>query len=296
MKLIDELKRRNVLRAAIAYLASAWFLIEIANTILPRLGVSDLIITNIIVALAIGFFPALVLAWVFEWTPEGFRRDPGKGSAPSINTQTGRKFDAAIIVVLLFATGFFAFDKFILDPARDLQEIAAATEQARTDAVLGTYADKSIAVLAFRDMSPAHDQEYFSDGIAEELLNVLAKIRELRVISRSSAFSFKGSGATVPEIAEKLDVSYVLEGSVRKAGDKIRITAQLIDARTDTHIWSETYDRELDDIFLIQDEISKKIVEQLKITLFSALPSARSIDTAAYEQYLRLAFINILQI
>ena len=291
MSLIDELKRRNVLRAAIAYLAAAWFLIEVADTILPRLGFGDTAVTNIIVVLAIGFIPVLVLSWVFEWTPEGLRRDSGVASTPAMTPRTGRAFDAIIIVVLLFAIGFFAFDKFVLDPTRDSLEIEAATEQGRTDAVLSSYRDKSIAVLAFRDMSPALDQEYFSDGIAEELLNVLAKIRQLRVISRSSAFSFKGSNATVPEIAEKLDVTYVLEGSVRKAGDNIRITAQLIDARTDTHIWSETYDRKLDDIFLIQDEISENIVEQLKITLFGALPNARPIDSGAYELYLQARFI-----
>lgn len=291
MSLFDELKRRNVLRVAIAYLAAAWFLIEVADTILPRLGLGDAAVTNIIIVLAIGFMPVLVLSWIFEWTPAGVKRDAGSSSPTALAPRTGRKFDAAIIVVLLFAIGFFAFDKFVLDPTRDSLEIEAATEQARTDAVLGSYGDKSIAVLAFRDMSPAHDQEYFSDGIAEELLNVLARIRQLRVISRSSAFSFKGSGATVPEIAKKLNVSYVLEGSVRKAGNKIRITAQLIDARTDTHIWSETYDRELDDIFLIQDEISANIVEQLKIRLFGALPSARPIDSAAYELYLRARFI-----
>jgi len=289
MSLFDELKRRNVLRNAFAYLAAAWFLIEVADTILPRLGFGDVAVTNIIIVLAIGFIPVVVLSWIFEWTPEGVQRDAG--STPAIAPRTGRKFDATIIVVLLFAIGFFAFDKFVLDPTRDSLEIEAATEQGRNDAVLGAYGGRSIAVLAFRDMSQAQDQEYFSDGIAEELLNVLAKIRQLRVISRSSAFSFKGSGATAPEIAEKLNVSYVLEGSVRKAGDKIRITAQLIDARTDTHIWSETYDRELDDIFLIQDEISENIVEQLKITLFAALPNAEPIDSAAYQLFLRARFI-----
>lgn len=291
MSLFDELKRRNVIRVAFAYLAAAWFLIEVADTILPRLGIGDAAVTNIIIVLAIGFIPALILSWIFEWTREGVKRDSGAESAPAVGPRTARKLDAAIIVVLLFAIGFFAFDKFVLDPTRDSLEIEAATEQGRTDAVLGSYGDKSIAVLAFRDMSPAHDQEYFSDGIAEELLNLLARIRQLRVISRSSAFSFKGSGATVPEIAEKLGVTYVLEGSVRKAGDNIRITAQLIDARTDTHIWSETYDRKLDDIFLIQDEISENIVEQLKITLFGALPNVTPIDSAAYELFLRARFI-----
>jgi adenylate cyclase len=291
MSLFDELKRRNVLRVAIAYLASAWFLIEVADTILPRLGFSDHAVTNTIIVLAIGFIPILVLSWFFEWTPEGLRRDSEAGSVSVIATRTNRSFDAIIIVVLVFAIGFFAFDKFVLDPTRDSLEIEAATKQGRADAVLGSYGDNSIVVLAFRDMSPAHDQEYFSDGIAEEILNVLAKIRNLRVISRSSAFSFKGTGMTLPEIAKKLNVSYVLEGSVRKSGDKIRITAQLIDARTDAHIWSETYDRKLDDVFLIQDEISENIVEQLKMSIFGRLRGATQIDSAAYELFLEARFI-----
>ena len=291
MSLFYELKRRNVLRVAIAYLAAAWFLIEVADTILPRLGFSDIAITNIIVVLAIGFIPAVVLSWIFEWTPDGLKRDSEVDPAKSIAPRTGKTLDRIIIVTLVLAISFLAVDKFILDPARDTLRIEEATEKGRADAMLRSYGDKSIAVLAFRDMSPAHDQEYFSDGIAEELLNVLAKVRELRVISRSSAFSFKGSNATVPEIAEKLKVSYVLEGSVRKSGNEIRVTAQLIDTRTDAHVWSQTYDRTLDDVFAIQDEISGSIVEQLKITLLDELPSARKIDAKAYEMYLKARFI-----
>lgn len=291
MNLFDELKRRNVLRVAIAYLAAAWFLIQVADIILPRLGFGDAAVTNIIIVLAIGFIPALILSWTFDWTPEGLKRDSEAGSAPAIAARTGRTFDAIIITVLVLAIGFFAVDKFVLDPTRDSLEIEAATEQGRTDAALQSYGDKSIAVLAFSDMSPGHDQEYFSDGIAEELLNVLSKIKELRVISRSTAFSFKGTGATVPEIARKLNVSYVLEGSVRKSGDNIRITAQLIDTRTDAHVWSDTYDRKLDDVFLIQDEISENIVEQLKLTILGGRAGTRQIDSAAYEMFLQARFI-----
>ncbi len=291
MGLFNELKRRNVFRVAIAYLAAAWLLIEVSDTILPRLGFSDIAVTNIILVLGIGFIPTLVLSWFFELTPEGLRRDSSVDPADSIAPRSGKTLDRLIIVMLILAVGFLAVDKFILDPARDTLEIEAATEKGRTDAILGSYGDKSIAVLAFTDMSPAHDQEYFSDGIAEELLNLLSPIRELRVISRSTAFSFKGSSATLQEIGEKLQVSYILEGSVRKAGDKIRITAQLIDARTDAHIWSQTYDRTLDDVFAIQDEISASIVEQLQITLLDDLPRATEIDLKAYELYLKARHI-----
>ena len=291
MSLFAELKRRNVLRVAIAYMAAAWMLIQIADIIFPRLGLSDTAVTNTILVLAIGFIPAVVIAWFFELTPEGLKRDSDISPGQSIAPRTSKTLDRLIVVMLVLAVGFLAVDKFVLDPARDQQDIEAATEKGRTEAILGSYGDKSIAVLAFKDMSPAQDQEYFSDGIAEELLNVLASIRELRVISRSSAFSFKGSDLTLIEIGEILKVSYILEGSVRKAGDKIRVTAQLIDARTDTHVWSQTYDRTLDDVFAIQDEISASIVEQIKITLLQDIPSVVRIDAAAYEKYLKAKFI-----
>ena len=291
MSLFDELKRRNVFRVAIAYLASAWLLIEVADTILPRLGFSDSAVTNVILVLAIGFIPTLILSWIFELTPEGLRRDSNAGPGSSIAARTGKKLDRLIIVTLVLAVGFLAIDKFVLDPARDTLEIEAATERGRTDAVLGAFGDKSIAVLAFDDMSPANDQEYLSDSISEELLNLLSPIRELRVISRSSAFSFKDSSATLQEIAEKLKVSYIVEGSVRKSGDRIRITAQLIDARTDAHVWSQTYDRTLNDVFAIQDEISASIVEQLRIALLGELPKSTEIDMKAYELYLKARHI-----
>lgn len=291
MSLFAELKRRNVLRVAIAYTAAAWMLIQVADIVFPRLGLSETAVTNTILLLTIGFIPTIVIAWFFELTPEGLKRDSDVSPGESIAPRTSKTLDRLIVVMLVLAVGFLAVDKFVLDPARDQQDIEAATEKGRTEAILGAYGDKSIAVLAFRDMSPAKDQEYFSDGIAEELLNVLARIRELRVISRSSAFSFKGSKLTLMEIGEKLKVSYILEGSVRKAGDQIRVTAQLIDARTDTHVWSQTYDRELDDVFAIQDEISASIVEQLRITLLQDIPAVVRIDPAAYEKYLKAKFI-----
>jgi adenylate cyclase len=288
---LEELKRRNVWRATIAYLAASWFLIQVADIVLPRFGFSDTAVTNFIILLVIGFVPAMIVSWFFELTPDGFVRDVQVAADVAVAPRTSRGLDRLIIVLLVLAVGFFAVDTFILDPARDTLKIEAATEQGRSDALLKSYGDKSIAVLAFKDMSPERDQEYFSDGIAEELLNVLASIRELRVISRSSAFSFKGSTATLHEIGEKLNVSYILEGSVRKAGGKLRITAQLIDARTDTHIWSETYDRTLDDVFAIQDEISTSIVEQLKITLLDGAKAATKIDSKSYDRYLKAQFI-----
>ncbi len=287
---IAELKRRNVSRTAITYVAAAWLLIEVADTTFPRFGIDDSAVRNVIVLLAIGFIPALVLSWFYELTSEGLKRDLATDGTNSSAPRTSKTADRIIVVMLLAAVGFLAIDNFVLDPARDAVRIEEATEEARTDAVLSSYGERSIAVLAFSDMSPARDQEYFSDGIAEELLNLLSTIKELRVISRSSAFSFKGSNATVPEIAEKLGVTYILEGSVRKSGNHIRVTAQLIDTRTDTHIWSENYDRKLDDVFAIQDEISGSIVKKLT-SLLGGGPSAQKIDLYAYEMYLKAQYI-----
>lgn len=288
---IAELNRRNVSRVAVTYLAAAWFLVEVADTTFPRFGFEDSAVRNVIVLLAIGFIPALVLSWFFELTPEGLTRDLPGETAKSDVPRTSRMADRLIVIMLLGAVGLLAIDKFVLEPTRVAVKIEEATEAGRTEAVLRAYGEKSIAVLAFSDMSPTGDQEYLSDGIAEELLNLLSTIKELRVISRSSAFSFKGSDATVPEIAEKLGVSYILEGSVRKSGNNIRITAQLIDARADAHVWSDNYDRTLDDVFAIQDEISNTIVEKLRVTLLDGLPRSQPIDSQAYEKYLQAQFI-----
>jgi TolB-like protein len=170
-------------------------------------------------------------------------------------------------------------------------EIAeAARQEGRTDAVVESYGELSIAVLPFVDMSPGKDQEYMSDGIAEELLNLLTRIPELRVISRSSAFAFKGKDIDIPTVAQELNATYILEGSVRKAGDQLRITAQLIEARSDTHQWSKTYDRKLENIFQIQDEIAAQVVEELRITLLADLPRSRRIDEEAYTLVLQARY------
>ena len=232
MSLLAELKRRNVLRVLIAYLAGAWLLIQIADVLWPIYGLPDSglqLLTNII---AIGLIPAVILAWVFEWTPEGLKRDADVSAGESIAPQTGKTLNRIVMVVLALAMGFFAFDKFVLDPARDVVREEAAEQRGRIDALIESYGDKSIAVLPFTNMSIDPEQDFFSDGVSEEILNLLAKIKDLRVISRSSAFEYRGD-VHIPTVAEALNVAYVLEGSVRKAGDSVRITAQLIDARAE---------------------------------------------------------------
>jgi len=267
MSLIRELQRRNVLRVAVGYLAGAWVLIQVADTVFPRIGFSDVAVTNVIIAAAVGFVPALIISWFFELTPEGFKRDAESSAAESVIDN--RRFDHVIIVLLVIAVSYFAVDKFVV-PAQN-----------------GFDMEKSIAVLPFVNLSADPAQEYFADGMTEELLNLLARIPELRVISRSTVFTFKGQDIVVPDVAKKLDVTHVLEGSVRKSGDRIRITAQLIDARNDAHLWSETYDRTLDDIFAIQDDISGRVVEELRLTLLGGSSQIEKIDPEIYALYLR---------
>ena len=294
MSLFSELKRRNVLRVAIAYLAASWLLIQVIETLFPIFGVSVALTRLFVILLIIGFPLTLIFSWLYELTPEGLKLERDIDRSSSVAHHTGKKLDRAIIVVLALSLGYFAFDKFVLDPARDAIREESVAQQARSEALVESYGDKSIAVLPFVNMSSDAEQEYFSDGISEELLNLLAKIPELRVISRSSAFSYKGKDISLPIVAEQLNVAHILEGSVRKIGNRVRITAQLIEARSDTHLWSETFDRTLDDVFVTQDEIAAKVVEQLKITLLGKnVPRVRQTDPAAYALFLRARHIRL---
>jgi len=287
MSLFNELKRRNVIRVAMAYVVASWLIIQVVETILPAFGYSDVAIRYIVIVLAIAFVPTLVFSWAFEITPEGVKREVDVIREHSITRFTGKKLDRVIMVLLALALGYFAFDKFVLDSARHAELVEETTQQVRSDVLVESYGDNSIAVLPFVDMSSDKDQEYMSDGIAEELLNLLAKIPELRVISRTSAFSFKGKEIDIPTIAQQLNVTHVLEGSVRKVGNQIRITTQLIEARSDTHLWSQTYDRTLGDIFVIQDEIAATVVDQLKVTLLGEVPRVQNTNPEAYALYLQ---------
>jgi len=283
----DELKRRNVFRVAIAYVAGSWLLIQVLETLFPIFGLPETSVRVFVIALAALFVPALIVAWVFEFTPDGLRRDSAVAADAPSRPQARKRLDRIIMVTLALAVGYFAFDKFVLDPAEDVEIAQEAEQRGRSEALIESYGDKSIVVLPFLNMSPDPDQAFFADGISEELLNLLAKIPELRVISRSSAFSFRGDDINVREVADKLDVSHVLEGSVRKAGNRIRITAQLIEATTDTHLWSETYDRELGDIFAIQDDIAILVVGELESRLVDQLPTSRRTDPEAYALFLQ---------
>jgi TolB-like protein/Tfp pilus assembly protein PilF len=285
MSLFTELKRRNIFRVGAAYIVVAWLVIQVVETVFPAFGFDESAIRVVVIVFAIGLVPALIFSWIFEITPEGLKRDYEVDRSQSIAPYTGKKLDRAIIVVLTLAIGFFAFDKFVLEPERAAEREEVIATQARSEALVESYGDNSIAVLPFVNMSSDPEQEYFSDGLSEELLNLLAGVNDLRVAARTSSFFYKDKldTVTLSEVAQQLKVTHVLEGSVRKSGDKIRVTAQLIKADGGFHLWSETYDRTLNDIFAIQDEIAAAVVASLKITLMGEAPQSRVTSTEAYE-------------
>ena len=289
MSFFEELQRRNVIRVALGYLAAAWLLIQITETLFSMFEIPAVAGQVVVLILAVGFVPALVLTWVFEWTPQGLVRDKG---VPDTGAQgRHRRFDRIVMVILAIAVAYFSLDKFVLDPARDAAREKEIASEARSAALIESYEDRSIVVLPFVNMSNDPDNEYFSDGITEELLNLLAKVRDLRVISRSSSFVFKNQAIKATDVAEQLNVNYVLEGSVRKAAQTVRITAQLIDARSDTHVWSDTYDRqfELSDVFKVQDEIATLVVDELKLNLLEHAVAA--VNPVAYEAELQVRYL-----
>jgi adenylate cyclase len=269
--LFAELKRRNVIRVGIAYLAGSWLVLEVARTLLGTFGYDESVIRFVIIALAIGLIPTLVFSWVYELTSEGLKKESEIDHENVTLFPLNQKLDFLIIGLLVLSTAYFIWES-------RFEVITVAPK----------ISAPSIAVLPFADMSPYNDQGYFSDGLSEDLLNLLAKVHQLKVIARSSSFSFRDSKYTVREIAEKLNVTYVLEGSVRKSGSRVRVTAQLIKAETEAHVWSDTYTRELDDIFTIQDEISSKVVSILNIKLRGKMPSLQSVNAEAYDLYKKL--------
>jgi TolB-like protein/Tfp pilus assembly protein PilF len=244
---LRELRERKVGQWTIGYVAGAWIVLQVAALLNDTYGWPDVVMRVFPVLLAAGLLATVVLAW--------YHGDRG-------NQRVTRGESALLAGILVLAAGASVLVSMGAGSGAQVLALAPAVETGAEVAEQG-----SIAVLPFADMSPGRDQEYFSDGITEELLNVLAQLPELRVASRTSAFSFKDKGIAVDSIARALRVRHVLEGSVRKAGERVRITAQLIDAATGYHLWSETYDRDLRDVFAVQDEISREIVRQLQITL-----------------------------
>jgi TolB-like protein/Tfp pilus assembly protein PilF len=268
MGLVSELKRRNVFRMAVLYVVAAWAVMQAAEVLIGLANLPDWAGPTLLIILAVGFPIALIFSWIFEITPEGLALEKEVPAGQSITHVTSRRMDFVIIAILSAGLLLFAYDKWWIGPPPE----------------------KSIAVLPFVNMSGDASQEYFSDGISEELLHRLAQVSDLHVAARTSSFHFKNKNIAVADIAAQLGVRSVLEGSVRQAGNTIRITAQLINAENGFHIWSKTYDRTLDDIFVIQDEIATQVVDELKVALLvgeqARLNRHPTTDLAAYDAYL----------
>ena len=290
MSLYSELKRRNVFRVAITYLALAWLLTEVAGTLFPGFGVPEWAFRFVVIVLVLGFVPALVFSWAYEITPEGIKREKDVVRDESITHITAKRLDGITITLIAAAVIFIVADRFWLAPRYEQQSsrpTEVLTDVGQTSGPELKYPPYSIAVLPFVNMSDDPGNEYFSDGISEELLNLLAKIPELRVIARTSSFAYKGKDVKIADVAKELNVGHVLEGSVRKAGNQVRITAQLIRSSDSSHLWSESFDRSLDNIFMIQDEIAQAVINQLKVTLLGDAPKALEVDPEAYALFLQ---------
>ena len=263
MSLFAELKRRNVVRMAGLYLVGAWLLVQVAGTVLPVFDAPDWVMKSLVGLLAIGFVPAVIFSWVFELTPQGLKRDEDVRPEESIAPQTARRMNRMIIAVLVLALGYFAVDKFVLAPRREV----ARSKQLPDNGPSAVASAKSIAVLPFVNMTSDKENEFFADGLSEEILNSLARIDGMRVVGRTSSFQFKGKNEDLRTIGEKLGAATVLEGSVRREGERARITAQLIRTSDGIHLWSETYDRTLTDTLAVQLDIAEQVAGVLNVVL-----------------------------
>jgi TolB-like protein len=290
MSLFAELKRRNVFRVGIAYLIGSWLLAQIAELLLDTFKAPEWTMQFIVVLLMIGFPIAIFFAWAFELTPDGVKRESEVDRSHSIRKQTGSRMDRGIIIILVIALAYFIWEsRFHNDAITPAGPQSVNTEQPATQSAAVEKAEQSVAVLPFVNMSSDPEQEYFSDGITEEIINALVKIPRLSIPARTSVFAFKGRLQDVREIGRELNVAHVLEGSIRSQGQQVRITAQLINVESGFHLWSETYDRQLDNIFAVQEEIALAIagvlVGELGIGV-QAVPN-RTVNMQAYDIYLQ---------
>ena len=293
MSFFDELKRRNVVKMTLLYAVASWLILQVADLSVSLLELPHWIGKTIFLLLALGFPFVLIFSWVYEMTPEGLRRETNIDSGQSIKPEIGHKMNVLIVVMLALAISGLIADRLM--PETMVQKAKTNDGEAAVQPDIAISApNRSIAVLPFVNMSSDAEQDYFSDGLAEELLNLLAKVPELRVAARTSSFSLQGRDLQIAEIGRILNVSSVLEGSVRKSGNEVRITTQLIHAEDGYHIWSETYDRRLEDIFAIQDEIAAEVVAQLKIKLLGAVPTVRESNPAAYALFLKARYLGRL--
>jgi TolB-like protein/Tfp pilus assembly protein PilF len=262
-----ELKRRNVWRAAVFYAGAAWLLVQIATQVFPFFHIPEWVVRWIVIAAIIGFPFAMAFSWFYEWTPQGIRRESDVARDASITRQTGRTLDRWIIAVLSLAVVLLLADKFVLHrPAA---------------------ADKSIAVLPFANTSGDQDNEYFSDGLSEELISSLSRVADLKVIGRTSSFRFKGKTEDTAAIGTALGVAYLLEGSVRKSADRVRIAVSLQKSGDGVNVWSQSYDRELKDIFAVQSDIAREVSSSLQVKLLGGKAPSETGSVEAHNAYLK---------
>jgi adenylate cyclase len=293
MSLFSELTRRNVFRVGIAYLVSAWIIAQVTDLVLSSFKAPDWVMQALLLLLGLGFIVAVVISWAYELTPDGLKRDADVSADASIANQTTKKLNyitlvSAVAVLCLFTYQQMHPPTMVTHDATLITQIADT--KASIDSTKSNAIENSIAVLPFVDMSKEGDQEYFADGISEEILNVIVRIPTLQVAGRTSSFSFKGKNEDLRDIGESLGVNHILEGSVRRSNTTLRITAQLIRSEDGFHLWSETYDREIADIFDIQDEIAQKVADQLVISMGLELKTQtpnRTADLVVYEDYLK---------
>jgi TolB-like protein/cytochrome c-type biogenesis protein CcmH/NrfG len=269
LSLFNELKRRNVIRVGAAYVVVAWLLIQVAETIFPLFGFDDTPARIVVIVLAIGFVPSMIVAWVFELTPEGLIRDGDVDRSQFDTEQSSQKLNRVIMVVLALALGYFAFDKFVLDPVEDVQIAESAHQEGRSAAINESFGDKSIAVMPFANLSTDSLNQFFADGIHDDLLTRISTIQDIKTISRSSVMTYRGSDKKLGTIARELGVSTILEGGVQRAGDQVRINLKLIDAVSDASLWAQTYTRELTatNVFVVQGEIAEAVAGALQAVL-----------------------------
>jgi TolB-like protein/Tfp pilus assembly protein PilF len=283
-ELFDELKRHNVFRVAVAYIVSAWLVLQIADVVINNIGAPDWVFSVFMLGGGLLFLPVLFFSWAYELTPEGIKKESEVDRDGSITGHTGRKLNLITIAMLVSVVGFVLFERTMSPASNDV----VATDEVVAEVTMTTVDDKSIAVLAFDDLSPGGDQAFFAEGLSEEILNVLAQVPGLKVAGRTSSFAFQGSDTDLREIGEALNVAHILEGSVRKAGDRIRVTAQLIQASDGFHLFSRTYDRDLVDVFAVQDEIAALISTALKAELSDSEvgPTSTPTNLETYDLYL----------
>ena len=289
MKLFEELKRRNVVRVGVAYFVVAWLVLQVVDTVAPLLELPDTFGRGVLLLIVIGLPVVLIISWAYELTEKGLKKTAEVDADDSISHSTGQRLNRLIIVTLVIALGYFIWESRFRD---------ATDASVGPDAVAEVVTEKTIAVLPFASFSEDQEQAWFADGLTEEILNALARTPDLLVSSRTSSFSYKDTDKDLQSIAGELGVAHILEGSVRRGGDQLRITAQLIRSSDGFHLWSETYDADASDVIRIQEDVATNIANALQTAMdpeaLAAMVSAGTNSVAAYEAYLEANAVLIL--